>query len=151
MNWQKMLVFHQELHQFSRVMLVQKQKQFLTASERELLAWIYLETTQCTPLFLSKVSGMKKEAVSRSLKSLYEKKCIQKIKNKLDERSYSLSLTEKGEKELKRDYEIMLQSFYDLYREMGDDFDKLFFLISQANKGMKTLTRNKGSVENEIL
>lgn len=142
-DWQRMLVFQQELHQFSRTMLIQKQKQFLTSSERELLAWIYLERKECTPLFLSKMSGMKKEAVSRCLKALYEKECIQKIKRVTDERSYVLSLTEKGENELKRDYEIMLQSFYDLYRDMGEEFEKLFTLISKANKQMLSLSEQK--------
>lgn len=150
-NWQMMLIFQQELHQFSRAMLTQKQKQFLTSGERELLAWIYLETTECTPLYLSKMSGMKKEAVSRCLKGLYEKKCIQKMKKVTDERSYALSLTEKGEKELKRDYGIMLQSFYDLYREMGEEFEELFALISKANKRMLRLSENKRSDQNEIL
>ena len=79
-DWQQMLIFQQELHQFSRNMLVHKQKQFLTSSERELLAWLYLEPEKCTPLILSKLSGMKKEAVSRCLKQLYEKNCIQKEK-----------------------------------------------------------------------
>lgn len=133
-DWLKMLAFHQELHQFSRMMLMQKQKQFLTSSERELLAWIYLQKKECTPLSLSEMSGMKKEAVSRCLKGLYEKSCIQKIKKVTDERSYDLFITEKGEKILKRDYEILLQSFYDLYRDMGENFEDLFNLISMANK-----------------
>lgn len=150
-DWKIMLIFQQELHQFSRAMLVQKQKQFLTSGEREILAWIYLETVECTPLHLSKMSGMKKEAVSRCLKGLFEKGCIQKIKNVTDERSYSLFLTEKGEKELKNDYGIMLQSFYDLYREMGEEFKELFALISKANKQMLTIMEHKRSDQDEIL
>lgn len=135
-DWQEMLTMHQELNQFARMMLTKKQKQFLTASERELLAWIYLTSNDCTPLYLSKVSGMKKEAVSRCLKSLYEKRCIQREKKSADERSYALSLTVEGEKALKNDFEIMLQKFYDLYREMGKDFEILFSLISKANQMM---------------
>lgn len=150
-DWKEMLIFQQELHQFSRAMLGQKQKQFLTSGERELLAWIYLETVECTPLHLSKMSGMKKEAVSRCLKGLYEKECIQKIKSATDERSYSLFLTEKGEQELKRDYGIMLQAFYDLYREMGENFRELFALISKANEQMLTITEHQRSDQNEIL
>lgn len=135
-DWQKMLTVHQELNQFARVMLVKKQKEFLTASERELLGWIYLCKSECTPLYLSKVSGMKKEAVSRCLKCLYEKKCISREKKQEDERSYALKLTETGEQALKNDYKIMLQKFYDLYREMGEDFEELFRLIVKANQIM---------------
>lgn len=61
-DWQEMLTIHQELNQFARVMLVKKQKKFLTASERELLAWMYLTKSGCTPLYLSKVTGMKLHA-----------------------------------------------------------------------------------------
>lgn len=140
-DWQNMLKIHQELNQFARVMLVKKQKEFLTASERELLAWIYLTKSECTPLFLSKVSGMKKEAVSRCLKSLYEKNCIQRKKKITDERSVFLTLTETGENALRNDYKIMLQKFYDLYREMGTDFEEMFRLISKANQIMSTRER----------
>lgn len=132
-NWLDMLSNQQLLYQFSRTILSHKQKQFLTTSERELIAWIYLYPENCTPLQLSKLSGMKKEAVSRCLKQLFEKQCIQKKKINIDERSYYISLTEKGKKELKRDYEILLKSFYHLNREMGDDFTLLFSLISKAN------------------
>lgn len=135
-EWQKMLTIHQELNQFARVMLTKNQKEFLTSSERELLAWVYLTQNNCTPLYLSKVSGMKKEAVSRCLKCLYEKGCIQREKNSTDERSYSLSLTKNGEKALQNDFQIMLQKFYDLYRKMGSDFEQLFNLISKANQMM---------------
>ena len=136
MDWQEMLTMHQELNQFARMMLTKKQKEFLTSSERELLAWVYLTQSNCTPLYLSKVSGMKKEAVSRCLKNLYEKGCIQREKKCTDERSYALRLTKEGENALQNDFEIMLQKFYDLYRKMGTDFESLFNLIAKANQMM---------------
>ena len=147
-DWQEMLTMHQELNQFARIMLTKNQKEFLTSSERELLAWVYLEQGQCTPMFLSKTSGMKKEAVSRCLKSLYTKECIEREKKTTDERSYSLHLTKKGEEALKNDFGIMLQRFYDLYRKMGTDFIQLFKLISKANQIMTNL---KMEEKNEIL
>ena len=146
-DWQEMLTIHQELNQFARVMLTKKQKQFLTSSERELLAWVYLIQNNCTPLYLSKVSGMKKEAVSRCLKRLYEKGCIQREKNFTDERSYVLHLTKEGENALQNDFEIMLQKFYDLYRKMGTDFEILFSLVSKANQMMAVCKEEN----NEIL
>lgn len=145
-DWQEMLTIHQELNQFARVMLVKKQKKFLTASERELLAWIYLTKSGCTPLYLSKVTGMKKEAVSRCLKCLYEKGCIQREKKDSDERSYSLSLTKQGEDALQNDFQIMLQTFYDLYREMGEEFEELCRLISKANQIMTKPKEKKDEI-----
>lgn len=57
-------------------MLLPINKHFLTASECELLAWLYLDPNNNTPISLSQNSGMKKEAVSRCLKSLYKKRVI---------------------------------------------------------------------------
>lgn len=142
-----MLSNQQIVYKFSRTILLHQQKQFLTTSERELLAWIYLHPENCTPLQLSKLSSMKKESVSRCLKQLLKKECIKKKVLETDERSYYISLTEKGEKALRCDYEILLKSFYDLYKKMGDDFIVLISLISKANL---ILSNNEGE-KNEFL
>ncbi len=133
MDWLKMLAYQQELHHLSRTLLAQSQKQVLTASERELLARLYLEENASTPLSLSRSSGMKKEAVSRCLKRLFEKEFITKEKHPQDERSYILSITEAGRRELRQSYGALLQPLYDLRRSMGDEFDTLFQLIHEAN------------------
>ncbi len=135
--WLQMLAYQQELHRFSRSMLAQGQKQTLTASELELLSWLYLQTEECTPQVLSRHSGMKKEAVSRCLKQLYEKGFIEKEKRPQDERSYILSLTESGRSALRENYGPILQPLYDLQREMGEDFNRLFQLIGEANAKME--------------
>ncbi len=67
---------------------------------------------------------MKKEAVSRCLKSLLEKNCIRREKQLFDERSYKIYLTATGVSELKKGYEIILQPFYDLWRTAGTDFEE---------------------------
>ncbi len=132
-DWLQMLAFQQDLHHLSRTLLAQSQKQTLTASERELLARLYLQPDESTPLSLSRSSGMKKEAVSRCLKRLVEKDFIRKEKHPLDERSYILSLTDAGQTELRQNYGALLQPLYDLRRQMGPEFDTLFQLIHEAN------------------
>ena len=132
-DWLQMLTYQQELHHFSRTLLAQSQKKTLTTSERELLARLYLAPHESTPLALSRGSGMKKEAVSRCLKALLEKGCIQKEKHPQDERSYILSLTEVGRDALRKNYGAILQPLYDLRRSMGPGFDTLFTLICKAN------------------
>ena len=134
LDWLKMLDYQQQMHHFSRVLLSKSQKQTLTASERELLARIYLEPHESTPLALSRSSGMKKEAVSRCLKKLFLKGYIQKEAHPLDERSYILSPTELGHMELKQNFGAILQPLYDLRRRMGPEFDELFELICKANQ-----------------
>ena len=78
LDWVQMVKYQQELHRLSRKLLSKEQLQTLTSSERELLSFLYLYPEKSTPLELSKCSGMKKEAVSRCLKNLYEKGCIEK-------------------------------------------------------------------------
>ncbi|MBS5282116.1 MAG: MarR family transcriptional regulator, partial [Butyricicoccus pullicaecorum] len=119
-------------------------KFLLTASECELLAHLYLKPEQNTPVLLSQSSGMKKEAVSRCLKSLYEKNCIRKERQTTDERSYQLFITETGLAELKKGYESILQPFYDLWRSSREDFEAFMYyadrLAAQIEKGQeKTL------------
>ncbi len=133
-DWLQMLSYQYELHCFSRALLAKKQKQTLTNSERELLSRLYLKPEENTPLALSKSSGMKKEAISRCLKNLLEKGCIQRAKSLKDERSYILSLTEQGQIELKQNYGAILQPLYDLRRRMGSEFDTLCKLIQTANQ-----------------
>ena len=133
-EWLKMLQYQQELHHLSRELLAQGQKHLLTASERELLALLYLQPMENTPLELSRESGMKKEAVSRSLKGLLEKELIRKEKHPRDERSYILSLTDSGKEALNDSYRAILKPFYELRRKMGPEFDNLFQLICKANK-----------------
>lgn len=132
-EWLKMLAYQQELQHLSRTLLAQSQKQTLTSSERELLARLYLNTDESTPLSLSKSTGMKKEAVSRCLKKLFEKNFIQKEKHPQDDRSYILSITEMGCEQLRQNYSALLQPLYDLRRSMGVEFDALFQLIQKAN------------------
>ncbi|MFR4977790.1 MAG: MarR family winged helix-turn-helix transcriptional regulator, partial [Butyricicoccus sp.] len=112
----------------------QEKTQTLTASERELLARLYLEPDESTPLALSRQSGMKKEAVSRCLKKLFEKGYIQKEKHPTDERSYMLSITQSGQEELGKNYSAILRPLYDVKRQMGSQFDLMFELIQLANR-----------------
>lgn len=117
-----MMHYQQQMQKIMRSLLPVRQSA-LTASECELLARLYLQPEKNTPVLLSQGSGMKKEAVSRCLKSLYEKKCIRKERQTADERSYRLYITENGLAELRKGYESILQPFYDLWRSAGEDFE----------------------------
>ena len=122
MEWTDMMHYQQQVQKVMRSLLPMR-KSVLTASECELLARLYLQPEQNTPILLSQGSGMKKEAVSRCLKTLYEKICIRKQRQTADERSYQLFITETGLAELKKGYESILQPFYDLWRSSGEDFE----------------------------
>lgn len=138
MEWTNMMHFQQQLQKVMRSLLPLR-KSLLTASECELLAHLYLQPEQNTPVLLSQNSGMKKEAVSRCLKSLYEKECIRKQRQETDERSYRLFITETGLAELKKGYESILQPFYDLWRSSSEDFEAFMYyadkLAAHIEKG----------------
>lgn len=143
MKWTDMMHYQQQMQKIMRSLLPVR-KFLLTASECELLAHLYLKPEQNTPVLLSQSSGMKKEAVSRCLKSLYEKNCIRKERQTTDERSYQLFITETGLAELKKGYESILQPFYDLWRSSREDFEAFMYytdrLAVQIEKGQeKTL------------
>ena len=143
MEWTDMMHYQQQMQKIIRSLLPVR-KFLLTASECELLAHLYLNPEQNTPVLLSQSSGMKKEAVSRCLKSLYEKNCIRKERQTTDERSYQLFITETGLAELKKGYESILQPFYDLWRSSREDFEAFMYyadrLAAQIEKGQeKTL------------
>lgn len=138
MEWTDIMHFQQQLQKVMRSLLPLR-KSLLTASECELLAHLYLQPEQNTPVLLSQSSGMKKEAVSRCLKSLYEKECIRKQRQETDERSYRLFITETGLAELKKGYESILQPFYDLWRSSSEDFEAFMYyadkLAAHIEKG----------------
>jgi len=143
MEWTDIMHYQQQMQKIMRSLLPVR-KFLLTASECELLAHLYLKPEQNTPVLLSQNSGMKKEAVSRCLKSLYEKECIHKERQATDERSYQLFITETGLAELKKGYESILQPFYDLWRSSREDFEAFMYyadrLAAQIEKGQeKTL------------
>ena len=126
MEWTDMVHYQQQMQKLMRSLLPER-KSLLTVSECELLAHLYLQPEQNTPVLLSQGTGMKKEAVSRCLKSLYKKNCISKQRNTTDERSYQLFITEIGLAELKKGYETILQPFYDLWRSSGKDFELFLY------------------------
>lgn len=122
MEWTDMMHYQRQIQKVMRSLLPVRNS-LLTASECELLAHLYLQPEHNTPISLSQDSGMKKEAVSRCLKSLFEKNCIRKQRQATDERSYQLFITEIGLVELKKGYESILQPFYDLWRSSSEDFE----------------------------
>ena len=140
MEWTDMMHYQQQIQKIMRALLPMR-KSILTASECELLARLYLNPECNTPVLLSQGTGMKKEAVSRCLKSLDEKKCIRKQRQVKDERSYQLFITETGLAELKNGYESMLPPFYDLWRSSKEDFEAFLHYADKLAEHRRYLHR----------
>lgn len=148
MDWMDMVHYQQQMQKIMRALLPVR-KTNLTVSECELLAHLYTAPEQNTPVLLSQGTGMKKEAVSRCLKTLYEKDCIRKEKQTTDERSYRLYITETGLAELKKGYESILQPFYDLWRSSGREFEMFMQYADQLAAHIEKGQENTG--EDEVL
>ena len=146
MEWTDMMHHQQQMQKIMRC-LMPVRKSALTASECELLAHLHLKPEENTPVLLSQGSGMKKEAVSRCLKSLYEKNCIRKQRQTSDERSYQLFMTETGLAELKQGYESILQPFYNLWRASKEDFEAFVYY---ADRLAEHIEKGRGQ-DHEIL
>ena len=147
MDWTDMMYYQKQMKKVIRS-LMPVRKSGLTASECELLAHLYLQPKENTPILLGKSSGMKKEAVSRCLKSLYEKNCISKQRQTNDERSYQLYITETGLDELRKGYESILQPFYDLWRSCGAEFEAF---LQDADKLAARMEQGEEGASDEIL
>lgn len=132
-DWVEMARCRQELQRLARTLLPVG-RQELSGSECEILARLFLRPEGCTPLELSRANGMKQEAVSRCLRSLSRKGCVERERNPSDERSRIIRLTDHGSEELRRGLEPMLKPFYRLSRGMGGQFDEMFRLIEIANE-----------------
>lgn len=143
-----MMHCQQQMQKIMRALLPVR-KPALTVSECELLAHLYLRPEQNTPVLLSQGSGMKKEAVSRCLKTLFEKGCIRKQKQAADERSYQIFITETGLAGLKQGYESILQPFYDLWRASGEDFEEFMRCADKLAAHIEKGQEQTG--DNEIL
>lgn len=134
-EWLLMIEDMQKLHFLSRTMLLQK-KLTLTTAELDVLLLLYLKPDILTPADVSRILGIKKESVSRLVKSLLQKELIRKTKCADDERRFFLSLTAAGNTELDENYRRILKPFYYLKRQMGDEFAAFIASVEEVNRLM---------------
>lgn len=136
-EWVTMIDDLEELKFLARTKLISHERLTLTPAEMELLLLIYMKAGQLTPADISKIMHMKKESVSRVIKSLVNKGSIEKIKCPEDERSCRLILTEAGQKELDINYKKVLTPIYYLKQSMGEEFRVFIDMVIRANNIMK--------------
>ena len=136
-EWMSMIEDLEEIKFFSRTKLINPDKLTLTPAEMELLLLIYLRQGELGPAQVSEQMHMKRESVSRVIKSLLNKGDIVKGKCPEDERRCSLMLTADGQRELDTNYKRILKPLYYLKKSMGDDFGSFMAMVTHANRLMK--------------
>ncbi|MFR1449138.1 MAG: MarR family transcriptional regulator [Beduini sp.] len=132
-NWQKYGQQIQLFHTFARLIVTQEKSRTLNTNEMEILSFIYLSENKVTPHDIALATGMKKEAVSRSLKTLVEKRMLTKQKDVDDERSYFLLLSHYGENQLNENYQMLFLPYKTMEQTMGTEkFSDLILALEQA-------------------
>ncbi|MBS5115504.1 MAG: MarR family transcriptional regulator [Erysipelotrichaceae bacterium] len=132
-NWQKYGQQIQLFHTFARLIVTQEKSRTLNTNEMEILSFIYLSENKVTPHDIALATGMKKEAVSRSLKTLVEKRMLTKQKDVDDERSYFLLLSHYGENQLNENYQMLFLPYKTMEQTMGSEkFSDLILALEQA-------------------
>ena len=138
----------QKFQNFSRLVLNMQNNLSLTSMEIEILSHIALDSDIKTPLDISKKTNIKKESISRILKSLFNKDLLIKEKNPLDERSYRVILTNKAIKELDENYRDILKPYYNLEKKLDGEFTDLINLMEKSSNIFKDYLDEKQEVEN---
>lgn len=133
-DWMEIMETMQELRLFSSLHIRGKREGAASPQEVDILSRIMLSNEFLTPLDLAAQTGLSKSAISRLIDGLEKKDFLFKQYNKRDKRSYTLHITEEGNKEMKQAYRHYLEPVYKLRRTIGEErFQSLTMQIKEAN------------------
>lgn len=134
-NWIDMMEKMQNIRLFSNLHVRRVKKGSITSSqELDMLSRIRLSDVSRTPMELAVQTGLGKSSVSRLIEHLEKNEFITKRYSSEDKRSYTLHITEKGDKELEQTYRYYLEPIYELRRTLGEErFEALTTQIEEAN------------------
>lgn len=134
-DWVYMVEKMQDIRLFSRLIIRRSSKQYEMPSQHlELLSQLAVSKENMTPMSLSKSMGLNKTIISRIIDTLNKSGYLIKTRDEDDKRSYFVSITELGRKQIDNIYKHYLGPIYDLRRKLGDkEFYELISLIEKAN------------------
>ena len=133
-NWIDMLEKMQDIRLFASLHIKRKKGGITSTQELDILSRIVLSDELLTPLELTTLTGLNKSAVSRLIEHLEREGLLCKQYNEKDKRSYSLLITDKGNKEIRETYQHYLAPIYKLRRAIGEEcFESLTTQIREAN------------------
>ena len=133
-DWIEMMEYMQEIRLFSSLHIRGKRNGATSPQEVDVLSRIVLSDVPLTPMDLTALTGLSKSAVSRLVEHLENKEFLVKQYKEPDNRSYTLHITEEGNRELLQTYEHYLKPIYHLRRTLGEErFESLLTQIKEAN------------------
>lgn len=110
----------------------------IRSSEMGVLIYISKEITPATPLMISRFFSITKPSVTSILTTLVDKGYLMKERSINDKRSYTLKVSEKGEKLLSGTFTEYFRTVDLLRKNMGEDKFKDFIeLMEEANEILK--------------
>lgn len=120
---------------FCRLQVNKKKAIPIRASEMGALIFVQKSEAQVTPLMISDFFGIAKPSVTDMVNSLIKETYLIKIPSKIDRRSYTLEVTERGYELLESTAKEYLKTMDFLEEKMGDQKFRLFIqLVQEANE-----------------
>ena len=120
---------------FCRLQMNKKMDIPIRASEMGALIYVQKNEAHVTPLMISNFFGIAKPSVTDMVDSLIKKTYLIKTPSKIDKRSYTLEVTEKGHKLLESTSKEYLRTMGFLEEKMGYQKFSLFIqLLQEANE-----------------
>lgn len=132
-DWLEMTNAMQQFKQFGR-RIASHHHYTLTSSELELLSRLWMGKEATTPMRLSKAMGVQQVNMSRLIKGLKAAGLIATCPNPMDKRSYTITITEEGERQMEESYDAYLKPMYRLRKQLGEEqFARILECITDAN------------------
>ena len=119
---------------FCRLQMYIKKGLPIRSSEMGVLIYVQKHEEAVTPLMISNFFQIAKPSVTAMINELVEKKYLVKVPSATDRRSYTVSITDKGQELVESAHEEYFKTIAILEDKMGAKDFKLFIeLIQKAN------------------
>ena len=131
---EKVVLAAEEIAMFCRFQMYVKKGLPIRSSEMGVLIYVQKQDEAITPLKISNFFQIAKPSVTATINELIKKKYLVKVPSATDGRSYSVSITKKGQELVASAHEEYFKTIAVLEDKMGaEDFTLFIQLIQKAN------------------
>ncbi|ABR48202.1 transcriptional regulator, MarR family [Alkaliphilus metalliredigens QYMF] len=128
----------EEIAMFCRLQMYVKKGLPIRSSEMGVLIYIQKQDEAVTPLMISNFFQITKPSVTAMINELIKKEYLVKAPSVTDGRSYTVSITDKGQKLVASTHDEYFKAMELLKEKMGvADFDVFLRLLQSANEILK--------------
>ena len=131
---EKIILAAEEIAMFCRQQMYVRKGLPIRSSEMGVLIYVQKQNEGITPLMISNFFQITKPSVTAMINELIKKNYLIKIPSATDRRSYTVSITEKGQELVASTRDEYFKAIAILEDKMGDkDFKSFIELIHKAN------------------